>query len=75
MARTTIQAKLAACLSVPLLPLLVLSVIEVQDAAQETAEVRRETQLASTATGPSSIVAHLYARAPSSPTWPAARPS
>jgi HAMP domain-containing protein len=60
MARIPIQAKLAACLSVPLLPLLVLSVIEVRDAARDTAEVRRETQLASTASGPSSIVGRLF---------------
>ena len=60
MARIPIQAKLAACLSVPLLPLLALSVIEVQDAANETAHVRRETQLASTASGPSSIVGALF---------------
>src|SRR5262245_55170174 len=60
MARIPIQAKLAACLSVPLLPLLVLTLVEVRTAASQAAEVRRETQLASAATGPSSIIVHVF---------------
>jgi len=54
--RLPIRVKLAAALAVPLLSILILTLIEVRQAADEAAEVRRETRLATAATGPSSLV-------------------
>src|SRR5687768_13884182 len=54
--RLPISVKLAAALAVPLLPILILTLIEVRQAADEVTEVRSETRLATAATGPSSVV-------------------
>jgi signal transduction histidine kinase len=46
-------------LAAPLLPLLVLTALEVRDIANEVSRVRDETRLASSATGPTGIVTQL----------------
>jgi signal transduction histidine kinase len=50
---------LAAALAVPLMALLLVTVVEMQAAAREAVEVRTETQLARSATGPGGFISRL----------------
>ncbi|HEY8544492.1 MAG TPA: ATP-binding protein [Acidimicrobiales bacterium] len=54
--RLPISAKLAAALAVPLIPVLVVTLLEVRQAAADADEVRDESRLATAATGPNSVV-------------------
>src|SRR5687768_9829184 len=54
--RLPIRMKLGAALAVPLLPILIVTVLEVRQASAEVQQVRTETELATAATGPAGVV-------------------
>ncbi len=66
MRRVPIRLKLAAALSIPLLALGVVTVLEVVKSVNDVSEVREQTDLAVSATGPSGLITALQ----NERTWP-----
>ena len=66
MRRVPIRLKLAAALSIPLLALGVVTVLEVVKSVNDVSEVREQTDLAVSATGPSGVITALQ----NERTWP-----
>ena len=66
MRRVPIRLKLAAALSIPLLALGVVTVLEVLKSVNDVSEVQEQTDLATSATGPSGLITALQ----NERTWP-----